>query len=218
MAIHHLLEGIRRNPAAGGLLEPSLSALWHVICGYECALGIHRIKDDWPLPGDFTEWVAYRLHYRSSTRGWRMMIFETTGSEAAGFARFFELLEEHSRRQSHVVARLTGFERTFKVGPVGHEHLERVERYPDISLVTFTDDPGFFVIPDKPGRHRFPRNRFYHSLQWFESSHGVDRSRLAVLDQERLDQWGREAEPVAPPNRGPADPLGNSGVGGVRHR
>jgi hypothetical protein len=197
-AVHHLLDAIRRKPGFY-LEERSLSALKHYISGYESALGLHRIKEDWPLPEDFNAWVAYRLHYKESTSGWRNMILEVTHAEDAGFARLFELLDEYARREPHIVARLVGHQRHYKSGPKGKERMERI---PDVSLVTFTDDPGFIVIADKPGRHSFCRNRFFPSLDWFLSLVGVDQSRLTVLDQEAFDRWVKDAKPGDSPNAG----------------
>jgi hypothetical protein len=196
--VHQLLDAIRKKPGFY-LEECSLSALKHYLSGYECALGLHRIKEEWVLPEDFNAWVAYRLHYKESTSGWRNMILGVTHAEDAGFSRFFELLDEHLRREPHVVARLVGHQRPYQSGPKGKEQMERI---PDVSLVTFTDDPGFIVIADKPGRHCFCRNRFFPTLDWFLSLVGVDQSRLTVLDQETFDRWVKDVNPGHLPNTG----------------
>jgi len=185
LAVHPYLDAIRKRPTFF-FEKRSLSGLANFILGYECALGSRRIKGGWPLPEDFNAWVAYRLHYEESTSGWKNMILGVTQSEETGFTRFFELLDEYACREAHVVARLTNYRKSIKSGPQGKK---RFERYPDISLVTFTNDPGFIVIADKPGRHIFCRNRFFPSFDWFQSKLGVDPSSLTVLDRKAFDRW-----------------------------
>ncbi|MGD0813333.1 MAG: hypothetical protein ABSA83_06995 [Verrucomicrobiota bacterium] len=189
---HHWLDAIRMRPGFY-IAEPSLTALAGFISGYEAALGLHRIKEEWPLPEDFNAWVAYRLHYKESTSGWKNMILGANHSEDVAFTLFFKLLDEHACRKPHVVARLVGHKRPYyKSGPQGKE---RTERFPNVSLVTFTDDPGFIVIADKPGRHLFCRNRFFPSLDWFLSLAGIDQSRLTIVDRETFDLWVKDAKP-----------------------
>src|SRR5687767_5898224 len=105
-----LLEKIRKRPGMY-LGECSLSALYHTIAGYTLALGVHGIESDTSLrpPDDFNDWVAYRLHYKESTSGWKNMILGVSGNEAAAFNRFFELLDQHATRQSRVIAKLIGY-------------------------------------------------------------------------------------------------------------
>jgi hypothetical protein len=177
--------------------EPSLSALWHFIAGYEVAVSLHRVKEERPLPEDFNAWVAYRLHYNESTSGWRNMILGMAHTEVAAFALFFDLLDQHARRKPHVVAKLVGHKRPYASGP---QRNERLESFPDVSLVKFTDDPGFIVIADKPGRHIFCRNRFFPSLDGFLSLAGIDQSRLTVVDHEAFDCLVTDARPSDSPN------------------
>lgn len=187
----NLLDHIRKRPGMY-LGECSLSALSGVICGYQMALGVHGIEDDASLrlPDDFNDWVAYRLHHRESTSGWRKMILGASGDEAAAFTRFFELLDEHKARKSSIVAQLVGLQKTYTVGSEGHE---RIERYPTrISLIAYTDDPGFFVVSDEPG-YSLPSAGFFPSLDRFENYVGVDRSQLIIVNAETFDRWSRSA-------------------------
>jgi hypothetical protein len=172
--------------------ECSLSALSGVICGYQMALGVHGIENDTALrlPADFNDWVAYRLHYKEPTSGWRRMILGASGDEAAAFTRFFELLDEHKARKSRIVAKLVGLQKTYIARSGEHE---RMERYPTrISLLAYTDDPGFFAVSEEPGC-ALPSNGFFPSLDWFEGFTGIGRSQLIVVDAETFERWSRSA-------------------------
>lgn len=57
-----LLEVIRERPAMY-LGQRSLSALSQYLQGYWMALSVHGIQCAFPLPQDFHDWVAYRLHF-----------------------------------------------------------------------------------------------------------------------------------------------------------
>lgn len=187
----NLLEKIRDHPGLY-LGERSLTALSGAFTGYQLALAAHGISDDttFQLPEDFHDWVAYRLHYKESTSGWKNMILDVTENESDAFSRFFALLDEHSTRAARVVAKLIGLNKHYTIGPVGHE---RTERFPaSISLVAYTEDPGFFTISDEPGVP-LPRQEFFPSLDWFETFMNVDRSQLTVLDTETFERWNKGA-------------------------
>ena len=193
--IHPLLEAIRRHPERHLLEVRSLSALNLVLEGYERAISMHDIKADHVLPGDYTQWVRCRLRSYNRAKGWRRLILEATGNEEAAFDKFFQLLDEHSNRQPHVVARLVGYKRDHTFTPPRKQPIKRTDRYPDISLVTYTDDPGFFVVRDNPSRRdrHFIRDWFYPSLSTFEDA-GVSRDALTVVDPVRFSRISQEAE------------------------
>ena len=193
-AVPDLLDRIRKRP---GLYigERSLSALRNAIVGYELALGVHEILDDETLrlPDDFNDWVAYRLHYKESTSGWKNMILNVCQDESAAFERFFQLLDDHAARKSRVIARVDGLEKAYTCGPQGDE---RTERYPRrISLIAYTEDPGFFVVSDEPGYSLPLGNGFFPCLDWFETFTGIPRSRLIVVDAQTFERWSSNAEP-----------------------
>jgi hypothetical protein len=176
--------------------ECSLSALYHTINGYALAIGVHAIDNDTTLrlPDDFNDWVAYRLHYKGSTSGWKRMILGASQDEATAFTRFFELLDQYKARKSRVIAKLIGFQKTYTRDSEGHK---RTERYPSrILLIAYTDDPGFFAVSDEPG-YSLPMDGFFPSLDWFETFTGAHRSHLTILDTDTFGRWSRNAEPSA---------------------
>lgn len=91
------LHSIRRIPHHT-LDCKSLTALHHYIAGYHHALDCHP-GHPYPrlhhFPGDFTHWVAQRLHFPDPTIGWCSMILRTSANEEAAFDRFFDLLEDY---------------------------------------------------------------------------------------------------------------------------
>jgi hypothetical protein len=63
-----------------------------------------------------------------------------------------------------------------------------------LALVSYTEDPGFFVQlayddPDAPSS-----GRFFPALKWFESQFGVSRKDLEILDQDTFNRWLSEDE------------------------
>lgn len=185
-----LFETFRRRPAmfTG---ENTLISIRSFLDGYRVAmgqLGHLQVGSPFLVPLEFHDWVAYRMHFYESTSGWCNMICDRTGSEQEAIDRFFELLEEFKTRTPHVVAQLKHYKRTYSeqncerrgdemiLGPV-------VERsYPEsFSLVTYTNDPGFFAYPD--GSEYLPFKCYYPDLEAFESRMGVDRRLLVIVDK-----------------------------------
>jgi hypothetical protein len=188
-----VLDKIRKRP---GLYfgERSFTALWHFVCGYKQALAIHAIpyeSDPLGLPRDFHDWVAYRLHFKESTSGWRNMILSTAGSEQEALDRFFTLLDEYHARTPHLVARLVDIRKSYSRSRSGIT--EQLQFPPSISLVTYTDDPGFFALSDT--EHEFPMKGFFPCIDWFETFMGADRARLTIVDHEW--HYGIRAEKLA---------------------
>jgi hypothetical protein len=186
-----ILEQIRRRPAmfTG---EDSLRSIYHFLSGYSFALDRHSVATDTDpliLPGQFHDWVAYRLHFYESTSGWCNMISARTSTEPDAIDRFFQLLSEFNARIPHTVAKLKGYEKTYHQSAVHRSsdgNLCRAKdvscRYPDsISLVTYTDDPGFFAYSDDGTS--FPSEGFHPDLESFELQTGASRSLLTIIDK-----------------------------------
>jgi len=177
-----VLEAIRKRPAMY-LGVYSLSALRHFISGYSFALDTHAIRDasdPLTLPRDFHDWVAYRLRFKESTSGWCNMILNRAGSENDAFDRFFTLLDEYRVRSPHLVAKLVGYRKSYlrTCGDV----TEQLQYPPSISLVTYTDDPGFFASSDTDDE--FPYEGFFSCIDWFEMCTGAKRALLTIVDHE----------------------------------
>ena len=185
-----LLDVIRERPALY-MGEHSLSALWHFFNGYVTALRFYDIQTKPTLPPDFHDWVAYRLHFYESTSGYKNMILKHVPDERAALDRFFELLDEHRNRKPEVVATARcdkKFSRhTLKDG--GGEHVH-VGTFPSIlSLIAYTDDPGFFVSADDPDADFPGQDRFFPTLQSFQRRFGVSKDDLTVLNTDTFNQW-----------------------------
>jgi hypothetical protein len=193
-----ILERIRQRPPMF-LGKHSLSAFMQFMAGYSAAqyeLGIERSH---LIPVDFHDWVAYRLHFVESTSGYGNMILGRTSNEAEALTRFFELLDEHSTRQPLTVARIRCHPKEYKI--------EQQTKFPDgtlsevfealpaeeVSIVTFTDDPGFFLVNDDPSRDHPRGIAFCPSLSWLHRPYRPDPEFTTVFDQQQFDRLSREA-------------------------
>jgi hypothetical protein len=184
-----LLDVIRERPPLY-LGEPSLTSLWHYLHGFVNAESVHRIEAVSQLPDDFHEWVAYRLHYYESTKGWRRMILEQTVDESAALDRFYELLDDHRAREPHVVATIQGHRREYKTRMQGQDPSEAINKLmPEkMILVAYTDDPGLFLTSEVNGH--FPgKDRLFRPWKG-----AFKREMITVLDQEAFNRWLAEDE------------------------
>lgn len=144
------------------------------MAGYRLAISSHGFKDEHQLttPPDFHDWVAYRTHFKESTTGWCAMILETTKNEEEAFDRFFELIDEHNKRTPTIIAR-------FHTGQSEHSsHL-------NVALVTYTEDPGFFVVSNIEG-DLYQFGRFLPSLDWFETFVSSEIDAMEIIDEDRF--------------------------------
>jgi hypothetical protein len=187
-----LLEVIRERPAMY-LGERSLSALSQYLQGYWMAMSVHDIQSAFPLPQDFHDWVAYRLHFYESTSGYKNMILKRVPEESAALDRFFELLDQHKSRKPHVVAQVRGGkEYTWRTVKEGRPQEPQTATYPTINLIAYTDDPGFFVSSDDANAD-FPRkNHFFPTLQWFGRRFGINKDDVIILDAITFNRWVSE--------------------------
>jgi hypothetical protein len=187
-----LLEVVRERPALY-LGERSLSALWHYLQGYRMSLSVYDMRTAFPLPPDFHDWVAYRLHFYESTSGYKNMILKRVPEESAALDRFFELLDEHKNRKPRIVAQVRGGkEYTWQTLNDGRPQEPQTGTYSTLNLIAYTDDPGFFVSSDDADAD-FPRkNNFFSTLQWFGHRFGISRDDLTILDASTFDRWVSE--------------------------
>jgi hypothetical protein len=161
--------------------EYTLKALDHFMAGYRFAIDVHEIRDPndpfslWP---DFYCWVAYRLRFKEPTSGWCNMIQSRTSSEKEAIERFFSLLDEYHHRTPHLVAKLDAYHASY--ARIRDGEVESVEYPSSISLVTYTDDRGFFALSDD-GRE-FPPPTFFPNIDWFETFTGAKRELLTIVD------------------------------------
>lgn len=163
---------VRKKPGLylGGC---SVTALYHTVSGYLWALDQHRIEHDdtFRLPDDFHQWVAYRLRFFESTSGWKSMLLKACGNEEAAFLRFFELLDEHKTRTARVFAMAT-----CEKGSASESGVDTSRH--TVELVTYTVDPGFYVVCQELNEGRWLR--YFHRL--FER----DRWTNLLTPSERL--------------------------------
>jgi hypothetical protein len=187
-----LLEVIRERPAMY-LGQRSLSALSQYLQGYWMALSVHGIQCAFPLPQDFHDWVAYRLHFYESTSGYRNMILKRVPDESAALDRCFELLDEHKNRKPRIIAQVRrGKEYTWRTVKEGRPREQQTGTYPTLNLIAYTDDPGFFVSSDDEDAN-FPReDHFFPTLQWFGSRFGISKDDLTILDTSAFNRWMSE--------------------------
>jgi len=130
------------------------------------------------IPQEFHDWVAYRLRFQETTSGYVNMIRERTGNEDEAIDRFFALVDEFRARRPHIVAQLTGIRRLLERTCDGVT--ESLPFPKAISLVTYTNDPGFFAVSDT--EVDWPWRRFYPCIDWFESFAGFKREDLTIVD------------------------------------
>jgi hypothetical protein len=173
-----LLDVIRERPAMY-LGTRSISALSAYLHGFGFAEVVHGIDAPSQLPMDFHEWVAYRLHYYDSIRGWVNMILEQSPNESAALDKFYELLDEHRVRKARVVATIqeTGSNWIVKWSPE------------NLALIAYTDDPGVFLTGEGAERLDAGKDRLFYSVH-----SGITKEMMTVVDQEAFDRSFMEDE------------------------
>ncbi|MCC9656710.1 hypothetical protein LOC70_12940 [Rhodopirellula sp. JC737] len=176
-----MLDDVRKRPALY-IGAKTLTGLFHFLGGYQFARTEHDIiNNELALPDDIHDWIAYRLHFKESTSGWHSMILSRTSDESLAFDQFFALLDEHEGRVPCMRGKVRGVQRTYTSTTNG---VSIRRRYPEtISLVTYTDDPGFFVYSDDRDID-FPRRPFFPSIEWLTRWLDIDRSDLDVIDPD----------------------------------
>ena len=192
-----LIDVIREKPPLY-IGERSLSALYFFLQGYVTGLRFYDIEAPYPLPADFHDWVAYRLHFFESTSGYRNMILKRVPNESAALDRFFELIDEHRVRKPHVVATARCDKEFTSTGTADRPENVRTARIPSpLNLVAYTDDPGFFVTSDDPDADFPSKNRFFPTLEMFRTGFGASKNDFTVLDVPVFDRWLSEQDRFA---------------------
>jgi hypothetical protein len=195
----NILEQIRSRPALF-LGTRSLSALQHFVNGYSEARRELGLSSPNPLPPDIHDWVAYRLHFRESTSGYVNMVLKRIPDEAQALERFFELVDEHHAKSAKTVAKIRRHPEDCKIrrgrrGPNGEE-VSRLVEIPcadEVSVVVFTDDPGFFIVNDDPSCDHPDRIEFCPSFSWLHKPYQADPDFTTVLDQQQFDRLWSES-------------------------
>ena len=180
-----LINQIRQRPALY-LGTKSLTAFYHFLRGYWMACQLHEIDDDDGLniPQDFNDWVAYRTHFHEPTSGWCNMIVSNARSEEEAFDRFFELLEEHSRRVPRLVAEILNPISNWRTTRNGTDFL--IPPPKRVQLVKYTNDPGFFALHESED---WP-DRFHPYLSWM----GPEGGQPVIHDEESYREMVCENE------------------------
>src|SRR5882724_8385786 len=111
--------------------QKSLSVFYGFVAGYE----VGRDGRGFPIPLDFHDWVAYRLHFYSSTSGWKNMILSCVENEEGALDKFWHLLDEHRARTPRIVAQLVDCKEVYYSIRDG---VKEPYRYPHVlSLITY---------------------------------------------------------------------------------
>jgi len=173
----------------------SLSALWHFQHGYKCALKAYSLESEEHLgpPHEFVDWVAYRLHFSDSVRGWKNMILDRTRDESLALDRFYELLDEFENRQQRVVVKCTHLEYKGEFYSYKLDGTKQIlDRPSAVLLVTYTDDPGFFVMPNNPSAGS-QVERLYFSFQDLDFHFDAKGEHVEIVDNEIYSRLLNEA-------------------------
>ena len=176
--------------------ERTLSAVAHFLSGYLFAHTVLQVPPPSLLPPDFHDWVAYRLHFRESTMGYRNMILERFPDESLALDRFFELADAHRNRQEKVVARVQRHDssrETSKIESGTGDGQSRASMTEEVKIVVYTDDPGFFLVQDNQAVEDTERGQFCPSLSWLGRSFRPDKGYTTVLDRGTFDRLLQEA-------------------------
>lgn len=101
MHVFDLCDQIKRRPGIYLDGDKSIKRLRSFLVGYDAGVGFQAGPDltQRKLVGAeemrlFNDWVAKRLGYSNSTRGWCEMIAARVGSDEKAFDVFFELLDQ----------------------------------------------------------------------------------------------------------------------------
>ncbi|MCB9851726.1 MAG: hypothetical protein H6819_01420 [Phycisphaerales bacterium] len=171
--------------------EKSFRILRAFLYGYETATSYYDVNttnDPLIIPAGMHDWASYRLHVYGGSGGWQHAISTSAQSDEEAFDLFMQLYDEFRNRKPHVVARVVGFQKTINRGSLRKLDGKWVqsddprESPTSMSLVTYTDDPGFFLLSDTDVE--IPVQSFYRSIEEFEECSTIARSVLTIVDPD----------------------------------
>ncbi len=179
--------------------ERTLSAVCHFLDGYNFAQRVNQVPSSQQscLPFDFHDWVAYRLHFRESTSGYRKMILKHFPDEGAALDRFFELFDEHRSRQGKVLATVRCHPSNpdvFRLEGGNWDAQVRLKVAEEVKLVVYTNDPGFFVTHEDQAAENPRRSFFCPALCWLGYPFKPEGEYLKILDQDQYTRLLQEDE------------------------
>lgn len=167
---YDILEAIGRRPAMYIDPSQSITALYNYIGGYLSSTGWKKIVNNTePSYAEFNNWVAVKLNFVESTKGWRRMLLERENDEERAFTRFFVLLDEFRNRKE---SRLFRAELPKSSG----------RKTKTLEIVKYTDDGGVFV------RSINARNKIIDEMYWQTLANAFEilEIQLGKLDWEKL--------------------------------
>jgi len=146
---YNMIEAIGRRPEMYIDPSQSITALRNFLAGYLDGKGLKKtVSSTEPSYAEFNNWVAMKLNFYESTKGWRRMLLERENDdEEKAFKRFFVLFDEFRNREE---TRLFQAEIPKKPG----RKTKRLE------IVKYTDDGGVFV------RSLNSRNKIIDEMYW----------------------------------------------------
>lgn len=170
----------------------SLTGLRFFLEGFRMAQHLHGMEAPPPLPRDFADWVAYRLHLNSNWDGfWHRAILSRIRDEYLALIRFYELRDEYLLRKPKVVATIRKDRREHRVGQRGpsREIIWRTELLPEsLRVVVYTNDPGFFLIADEDDPFSYPNGWFFSAFDCSVMGWKVSAERFEIHDQSTWDR------------------------------
>jgi hypothetical protein len=168
---YEMLDSIGQRPVMYIDPSQSITALYNYLHGYlNCAGGKKVLSNTEPCYAEFNDWVAMKLNFYESTKGWRRMLLEREdGDEERAFNRFFILLEEFRNRKEILLfrAKLPSSPR---------------RRTKILEIVKYTDDGGVFV------RSINSRNKIINEMYWQTLANAFEilEIQLGKLDWEEI--------------------------------
>ena len=169
---YDMLDAIGSRPAMYIDPSQSITALYNYLHGYLDGTNRTKIvRNTEPSWAEFNNWVAMKLNFYESTKGWRRMLLEReNGDEEKAFNRFFILLKEFRNRKETCLFRVEP--------PKGSGWTTK-----RLEIVKYTDDGGVFV------RSINSRNKIIYEMYWqtLENAFEILEIQLGKLRWEEIE-------------------------------